>query len=102
MKIFNKQRGKDFKILNLTDTQLSNEEWAEGHKHRAILEYTLTELVKRVEPDLITVSGDLSWAGHDHAYEMLADFIDSFGTGARGSGWICLCGFFDICFKCFH
>ena len=53
MKALNKQRDKDFKILNLTDTQLSNEEWAEGHKHRAILEYTLTELVERVKPDLI-------------------------------------------------
>jgi hypothetical protein len=78
MKIFNKQAGKDFKILNLTDTQLSNEEWADGHKHRAILEYTVRELIKNVEPDLITISGDLSWAGHDHAYGMLADFIDSF------------------------
>ena len=79
MKTFIKERGKDFKILNLTDTQLSNEEWADGHKHRAILEYTLTELVERVKPDLITISGDLSWAGHDHAYTMLADFIDGFG-----------------------
>ena len=79
MKTFIKQGGKDFKILNLTDTQLSNEEWAEGHTHRKILEYTLTELIKRVNPDLITVSGDLSWAGHDHAYDMLANFIDSFG-----------------------
>lgn len=74
-----KKHGKDFKILNLTDTQLSNEEWSEGHKHRAILEYTAKELIERVKPDLITVSGDLSWAGHDHAYDMVAQLIDSFG-----------------------
>ena len=79
MKTFVKAPDKDFKILNLTDTQLSNEEWADGHKHRAILEYTVKELVDRVRPDLITISGDLSWAGHDHAYDMLARFIDSFG-----------------------
>ena len=79
MKTFIKQPNKDFKILNLTDTQLSDEEWGEGHGHRAILEYTVQELVKRVQPDLITISGDLSWAGHDHAYGMLAQFIDSFG-----------------------
>ena len=79
MKTFIKQPGKDFKILNLTDTQLSNDEWADTHKHRLILEYTVKELVERVKPDLITISGDLSWAGHDHAYDMLADFIDGFG-----------------------
>ena len=79
MKTFVKAHDKDFKILNLTDTQLSNEEWADGHKHRAILEYTVKELIERVHPDLITISGDLSWAGHDHAYDMLAQFIDSFG-----------------------
>lgn len=78
MKTFVKEPGKDFKILNLTDTQLSNKEWEEGHGHRAILEYTVKELIKRVEPDLITISGDLSWAGHDHAYDMLAQFIDGF------------------------
>ena len=79
MKTMMKQRGKDFKILNLTDPQLSNEEWAEGHTHRAIFEYTLTELVKRVQPDLITVSGGISWAGQDHAYDMFAAFIDGLG-----------------------
>jgi hypothetical protein len=79
MTTFRKERGKDFKILNLTDTQLSNEEWAEGHHHRAILEYTVSELVERVRPDLITVSGDLAWAGHDHAYLMLAELLDGFG-----------------------
>ena len=36
----NKTAGRDFVILNLTDTQLSNEEWADGSQKRAILEYT--------------------------------------------------------------
>ena len=78
MKTLVKKIGQDFKILNLTDTQLSDEEWADGHCNRQILEYTVTELVKRVQPDLITISGDLAWANHDHAYEMIASFLDSF------------------------
>lgn len=78
MKTLQKQPGKDFTVLNLTDTQLSNDEWAEGHLNRRILEHTVTELVKRVQPDLITISGDLAWAGHGHAYDMLGAFLDCF------------------------
>lgn len=73
-----KKPGKDFKILNLTDTQLASEEWAEGHKNRAILVNTVTQLVKDVDPDLITVTGDLAWAGEIEAYDGLADLLDSF------------------------
>lgn len=79
MKILNKLPGKDFTVLNLTDTQLSDQEWADDHKARKILEYTVKELISRTSPDLITISGDLAWAGHDHAYDMLASFIDGFG-----------------------
>ena len=79
MRTLIKQPNRDFKVLNLTDTQLSNEEWTDGHLNRNVLEYTVTELVKREKPDLITISGDLAWANHDHSYEMLANFIDSFG-----------------------
>ncbi|MBR4941443.1 MAG: metallophosphoesterase [Clostridia bacterium] len=73
-----KESGKDFKILNLTDTQLASNEWEEGHKNRAILIHTLTELVKEVQPDLITVTGDLAWSGETLAYDSLADLLDSF------------------------
>ncbi len=73
-----KTPGKDFKILNLTDPQLGNGEWADGDNCRFLIK-TLTELVERVHPDLITVSGDLSWAGSDLAYDKLAEFLDSFG-----------------------
>ena len=73
-----KKKDKDFVVLNLTDPQLGNSEWEEGHQNRQILEYTVRELVSRVSPDLITVSGDLAWAGHTVAYEKLANFLDSF------------------------
>ncbi len=74
-----KDKNRDFLILNLTDTHLSDGEWAPGHEKRRILEGTITTLAERVRPDLITVSGDLSYAGNGHAYDMLADFLDSFG-----------------------
>ena len=79
MKTLIKQSNRDFKILNLTDTQLADEEWADNHQKRKILEYTIAELVKQVQPDLITLSGDLAWANHDHAYKMLAEYLDGFG-----------------------
>ena len=55
-----KERGKDFVILNLTDTQLSDKEWEDGHKANAVLTHTVRSLVERVKPDLITVTGDLT------------------------------------------
>ena len=79
MKILQKRPGKDFVVLNLTDTQLANCEWEDGHINRRILEYTVTELVDRLQPDLITLSGDLAWAGHAEAYDKLAAFLDGFG-----------------------
>lgn len=86
----NKKAGRDFVILNLTDTQLSNEEWADGSQKRAILEYTVATLVGRIKPDLITVTGDLAWAGHTDAYEMVADMLDGFGIP-----WACVWGNHD-------
>ena len=74
-----KDPGRDFIILNLTDPQMNDAEWEEGHPHRRTLEYTLAELVERTRPDLITVSGDLAWAGEDHSYRMLMRLLDSFG-----------------------
>lgn len=73
-----KQKGKDFIVLNLTDPQLSDEEWKDGHPNRKILEYTVSELIRRCRPDLITVSGDIAWAGNEYAYDMFADFIEGF------------------------
>ena len=74
-----KKSEKDFIILNLTDPQLKDSEWENGHINRKILEYTVKELVSRVKPDLITITGDLAWAGHNTSYDALADLLDSFG-----------------------
>ncbi|MGM9625633.1 MAG: metallophosphoesterase family protein [Eubacteriales bacterium] len=79
MFLLKKTAGKDFLVLNLSDPQLGNDEWEEGGNCR-ILKKTVGELIERVRPDLITVSGDLSWAGNDRAYDMLADYLDSFSV----------------------
>lgn len=73
-----KSPDRDFLILNLTDPQLGNEEWDENHKNYKILITTIRTLIEHTRPDLITVSGDLAWAGCTKAYQMLADFLDSF------------------------
>lgn len=74
-----KQKNKDFVILNLSDPQLGITEWEPGEKNRIILEYTISELMKIRTPDLITVSGDIAWAGDFNAYDKFASYIDSFG-----------------------
>lgn len=76
----NKTPGKDFVILNLTDPQLNPPEWAPEYSARKILEYTLNELISRVKPDLITVSGDISWgANHFEAYRCFAELMETHG-----------------------
>ncbi len=76
--ILQKTPGKDFVILNLSDPQMGNDEWIAGHNTRKVLVRTLEELIARVRPDLITISGDLSWAPQSLAYESLASYLDSF------------------------
>ncbi|MBQ3179095.1 MAG: metallophosphoesterase [Clostridia bacterium] len=78
MRTLKKSKDKDFIVLNLSDPQLGNAEWDENHQNYTILTETVKTLADRVHPDLITISGDLSWAGNDIAYDKLADFLDSF------------------------
>ena len=66
-----------FKILNLTDPQLSDAEWEQEASR--ILTDTVTALVRETAPDLITVSGDLAWAQNYISYTKLTEFLDGFG-----------------------
>lgn len=68
---------RDFRLLNLTDPQLKEEEWAPGNKTGKIFKKTVETLIKRVSPDLITLSGDLSYAGDFASYKNFADYFDS-------------------------
>ena len=74
-----KTPGKDFVILNLTDPQLSIEEWAPDHVRGNILRHTVKTLIDRVHPDLITCSGDYSYAGQIESYAHFAELMESYG-----------------------
>ena len=74
-----KEEGKDFVILNLSDTQMTDAEWNDGEMSREILEYTIDELIKKTQPDLITISGDVAWSTEMLSYEKLADLLESYG-----------------------
>ena len=74
-----KDAKKDFVILNITDTQLSDEEWAPDHLHLKIFLHTMNELLTRVNPDLITVTGDITWAQCPDAHKKFCDYMDSLG-----------------------
>ena len=77
MKILQKQKDKKFTVLHLTDPHLSHDEWI-GEKG-AHLKHTVNYLVEQANPDLITISGDLAWAGQYLSYEDFAAWMDSYG-----------------------
>ena len=79
MFVLQKQAGRDFRILNFSDTHMKKSELADGQLFRTVFERTVSEAIARVKPDLITISGDISWSGDDAAHAWLADYFDSFG-----------------------
>ncbi len=68
----------NFRILNLTDIQLASNEWEENNQTGKIFKKTVETLIERVSPDLITISGDLSYADNYESYKNIADYFDSF------------------------
>ena len=79
MKILQKSKNRTFTILNLSDPQLSNKEWHEECEEGKLLKDTLAYLIEACKPDLITVSGDIAWAGELESYANLSDLLDSYG-----------------------
>lgn len=84
----NKER--DFRLLNLTDPQLKIEEWDENNTTGNIFKKTVATLIERLSPDLITISGDLSYADDFASYKNFADYFDSFKIP-----WTCCFGNHD-------
>lgn len=78
MFILEKKPERDFIVLNLTDPQLADSDWHEESREVLILRNTAEDLIKRVSPDLITVSGDISYSDHMRAYENFINLMDSF------------------------
>lgn len=70
-----KQPGKDFVILNLTDVQL--DDYEVYGKNGTLAKNTIDKLVDDVKPDLITMTGDNAWG--TMAYLELIKQIDSYG-----------------------
>lgn len=72
--VFQKEPGRDFIILNLTDIQMDTAQ-ATGPAGIFAKE-TIRELIGRVHPDLITVSGDNAW--DTLSYKEFVGMMDSF------------------------
>ena len=70
-----KEPGKDFVVLNLTDIQLDTFEPFDGSGELA--EKTITKLIEENKPDLITVTGDNAWSMTTYIWTV--DLIDSYG-----------------------
>ena len=63
------------------------EEWDENNQTGKIFRKTVETLIERVSPDLITLSGDLSYADDFASYKKFADYFDSFQIP-----WTCIFG----------
>jgi len=73
-----KQPGRDFVILNLADIQLTDMDFSPLTPTYKETFATIEALIRRVNPDLITVTGDTG-CGYVRATEQIVSFIDHFG-----------------------
>ncbi len=73
-----KEKERDLVILNLTDPQLDNNEW--NTDAGQILCYTVEELIRRTNPDLITVTGDLAWQSQMESYDKFGQLMEKCGV----------------------
>ncbi len=79
MTVINKNPDKDFVILNFSDLHYGSNDDYDPVTVDKVLHYTVTELISRVEPDLITVSGDLAEESNLENYREIGKYLDSFG-----------------------
>jgi len=71
-----KQAGKDFVILNLADVQLCD---LEDMFRLGEMKEAITDLVRRTQPDLITLTGDQTWSNENLiSLRALLSWLDSF------------------------
>lgn len=73
-----KQADKDFVILNITDVQFGDT--LDGPWNKTFTENTVSELVKKTNPDLITVTGDMVWTRFSrHSFKRFVEFMEGLG-----------------------
>ncbi len=78
MTTFEKRPGQDFVILNLTDLHMIDKDWQENSDMLQHLLRTVDALVEQTKPDLITISGDFTFAGNDYAYHCFIKWLDGY------------------------
>lgn len=80
MKILQKQAGRDFTVLNVTDLHARAATFTdEADVTGRVMRYTMEELISRTHPDLITFGGDMTTDNDISVYRDFVSFMDSFG-----------------------
>lgn len=76
--VLQKEPGKDFVVMNLTDLHLTDLDYFGGHNSRIFSH--IRALVEKAQPDLITVSGDMFCsASAALSVHQFTQFMDSLG-----------------------
>ena len=76
--VLQKEAGRDFVVMNLTDLHLTDLDYFGGHNSRLFSHIRV--LAEKAQPDLITVSGDLVCsASAALSVHQFTDFMDSLG-----------------------
>ncbi len=78
-----KNPDQSFTVLNLTDVQIVQSDIQENSPCLKLFLKTVNELIERSRPQLITISGDITYGDGDSSFEVyryFAEFIESFET----------------------
>ena len=79
MTVIKKNPHRDLVILNLTDLHYGADGDYDAATVDRVLRYTVSQLLNRVKPDLITVSGDLANENDLETYREIGQYLNSFG-----------------------
>lgn len=73
-----KQKNKDFLVLNFTDIHLKDKYLNTNNPRKVIPYHIIDTLVRDVKPDLITVTGDITKSFQYESYRTIADLFESY------------------------
>ena len=74
-----KKTERDFVVLNLSDPQLSGQDWRDNGWKAKLLRGTGDRLMAQCQPDLITVTGDITRGSDDEGYRFFGDWLEAYG-----------------------
>lgn len=75
-----KKAERDFVVLNLSDPQLSGRDWQENGWKIKLLRGTMDRLAAQCQPDLITVTGDITRGSDTDGYRYFGDWLEAYGV----------------------